>query len=198
MYAIIRTGGKQYKVQAGDVLRIEKLENALGTELDLTDILMIGGENPVVGQPTVKNAKVTVVVTMQEKDRKVIIFKKKRRQGYRRFKTHRQHFTEIFIKSITSPDGKTVKADGQADVVSLKERRESRLAEQKAEKQKLFADKTARAEKAASKGKGVTAKAKVAKKAAKKPAVKKVAKKSGAKKAGAKKAKTAKKTTKKA
>lgn len=188
MYAIIRTGGKQYKVQAGDVIRIEKLENALGTEVDLTDVLMIGGENPVVGQPTVKNAKVTVVVTMQEKDRKVIIFKKKRRQGYRRFKTHRQPFTEIFVKSITSPDGKTAKAETSAEVIDLKAKRAEKQAAKIEEKNAAKQNKEVREEKKAAK--------KVAKKVSKKAPAKKTAKKSAAKKAGVKK--TAKKTTKKA
>jgi large subunit ribosomal protein L21 len=192
MYAIIRTGGKQYKVQAGDVIRIEKLENELGSELDLTDVLMIGGENPLVGQPLVKNAKVTVVITMQEKDRKVIIFKKKRRQGYRRFKTHRQHFTEVFVRSITSPDGKVVKADSEAEVIDLKQKRADKQAKKAELKEAARGDKSVREEKKSAK--------KVAKKDTKKaPAKKAVKKKTAAKKGGAKKVTSgAKKTTKKA
>jgi large subunit ribosomal protein L21 len=86
MFAIIRTGGKQYKVQAGDLIRVEKLENALGSEFEVVDVLMIGGDaSTVIGQPTVKNAKVGVVVTQQSRERKVLVFKKKRRQGYRTF-----------------------------------------------------------------------------------------------------------------
>jgi len=190
MYAIFRTGGKQYKVQAGDVLRIEKLETALGSELDLTDVLMIGGENPVVGQPTVKNAKVTVVITKQTKDKKVIVFKKKRRQGYRRFATHRQPFTEIFIKSITAPDGKVVKAEDKANVVDVDKKRAEAQATKIEAKKAALNDKSFRDEKKSAK--------KVAKKVVKKaPAKKKVAKKSATKKGGAKK-KTAKKTSKKA
>jgi large subunit ribosomal protein L21 len=181
MYAIIRTGGKQYKVQAGDVLRIEKLENKLGSELDLTDVLMIGGEAPVVGQPTVKNAKVTVVVTKQTKDRKVIIFKKKRRQGYRRFKTHRQPFTEIFVKSITSPDGKTVKADGTANVVDV--------AQKRADHQKSKVE----ARKAAASSKEARTEKKTVKKVAKKVTKKAPAKKTVKKAAGGAKKKTTKK-----
>lgn len=188
MYAIIRTGGKQYKVQAGDVLRIEKLETKLGSELDLTDVLMIGGENPVVGQPTVKNAKVTVVITKQTKDRKVIIFKKKRRQGYRRFKTHRQPFTEIFVKSITSPDGKVAKADSSANIVDVGQKRADDQAAKIEAKRTALNDKSVREEKKAAK--------KVVKKVAKKAPAKKVTKKV-AKKGGAKK-KTVKKTSKKA
>ncbi|WP_374076416.1 50S ribosomal protein L21 [Bdellovibrio bacteriovorus] len=96
MYAIIRTGGKQYKVQAGDVLQVDKLEQKLGAEFDINEILMVGGESTHVGQPLVKGAKVTVVVTKQAKTRKEIVFKKKRRQGYRKFATHKQEFTELF------------------------------------------------------------------------------------------------------
>lgn len=127
MYAIIRSGGKQYKVQPGDVIRVEKLENALGSEFDVTDVLMVGGETPVVGQPVVKNAKVTVVVTKQTRDRKVIIFKKKRRQGYRRFKTHRQLFTELFVKAI-SLDGKTAKSETSANVIDVDKKRQDQIA----------------------------------------------------------------------
>jgi large subunit ribosomal protein L21 len=190
MYAIFRTGGKQYKVQAGDVLRIEKLETALGSELDLTDVLMIGGDSPVIGQPMVKDAKVTAVVTKQTKDKKVIVFKKKRRQGYRKFATHRQPFTEIFIKSITAPGGKVTKAEGSANVVDVTKKRADAQTNKIEAKRAALNDKSFREEKKSAK--------KVTKKVAKKaPAKKKVAKKTAAKKGGAKK-KTAKKTSKKA
>jgi large subunit ribosomal protein L21 len=177
MYAIIQTGGKQYRVQPGDVIRVEKLENALGSEFNLTDVLMVGGESPAVGTPTVKNASVTVVVTKQTKDRKVIIFKKKRRQGYRKFATHRQPFTELFIKSI-SLDGKTAKAEGSASVVDVDKKRMEKI--------------TARTEtkRAALENRGSEVETKAAPK-------KKAAKKAAPKKAGAKKKTAAKKTGKK-
>ena len=192
MYAIVRTGGKQYKVQPGDVIRVEKLENALVSEFDITEVLVVGGDSTVTGQPTVKNAKVTVIVTKQTKDRKVIIFKKKRRQGYRRFKTHRQHFTELFVKAI-SLDGKTTKSDTSANVIDVDQVRA----------EKITARTTARIE---SKGnKEVVEEKKLAKKpSAKKVTAKKAAPKKSAsakKKAGAKKGaakKTVKKTSKKA
>lgn len=190
MYAVIRTGGKQYKVQPGDVIRVEKLEQALGSEFDLTDILMVGGENPVVGQPTVQNAAVTVVVTKQTKDRKVIIFKKKRRQGYRRFKTHRQPFTELFVKAI-SLNGKVTETDSAAKVVDVDAQRAERI-KARSEARKA-AKETRSSEGPVEKTVRKTAKKKVAKKAA----PKKAAKKTAAKKGGAKK-KTAKKTSKKA
>ena len=187
MYAIIRTGGKQYKVQAGDILRIEKLETKLGSELDLTDVLMIGGDTPVLGQPTVKNAKVTVVITKQTKDRKVIIFKKKRRQGYRRFKTHRQPFTELFVKAI-SVDGKAAKASVEARVIDIDQVRQDKIAQRTVYKKAAIEARIA----------GGEAKSAAKKKVAKKATVKKtVTKKKVAGKKTAKK-KAVKKTSKKA
>lgn len=185
MYAIIKTGGKQYKVQPGDVIRVEKLEQTLGSEFDLTEVLMVGGESQMIGQPTVKNAKVTVVVTKQTKDRKVIIFKKKRRQGYRRFKTHRQPFTELFVKSI-SVDGKVSKSDSQANVIDVDKSRQEKIAA-RSERAETHAESSG-AEKSAKPA---------AKKAVKKAPAKKVASKSAKKKAGAKKATPKAKTTKK-
>ena len=180
MYAIIRTGGKQYRVQPGDVIRVEKLEQKLGSKFDVTDVLLVGGDSPVLGQPVVKNALVTVIVTKQTRDRKVIVFKKKRRQGYRRFKTHRQHFTELFVQSI-SLDGKVTKADQEAKVVDVDQVRQARIATRSEKVEKTPGGKLEA----------------VAKKAAAKAAKVPAAKKSPAgKKAGAAKKKTvAKKKT---
>lgn len=114
MYAIIQTGGKQYRVQPGDYLKVEKLENELGDKFDITDVLYVDG---VIGEPMVKNAKVTVVVTEQDRDAKVLVFKKKRRKGYRRTRGHRQWFTKLFIAAITSPNG-TAKAETEPVVVN--------------------------------------------------------------------------------
>ena len=188
MYAIIQTGGKQYRVQPGDRLKVEKLADALGAEVKLTDVLMIGGEATHVGQPLVKNAIVTVVVTKQTKDKKVIVFKKNRRKGYRRFKTHRQPYTELFVSSITTPDGKVTKADTSARVLDIDQMRLDRVEAKVAAKNEVREDKGKREEKKAAK----TVAKKVVKKAAPKKTAKKVAKKGGAKK------KTAKKTAKKA
>lgn len=124
MYAIVKAGGKQYKVKAGDVLRVEKLEAELGSEVDLKEILLVGGDKTFVGAPNVTDAKVTVVVTNQQRAPKVIIFKKKRRQGYRRMGGHRQPYTEIFIKSITNPEGQTSKAETKAHVFNPEKKAE--------------------------------------------------------------------------
>lgn len=117
MYAVIRTGGKQYTVRAGDTLRVEKLQHELGSEIALDEVLLVGGDKIHVGEPTVKNAKVTVVVTQQAKAPKLIVFKKKRRQGYRRLHGHRQLFTELFVKSIQSPTGEVSEAEKSATVI---------------------------------------------------------------------------------
>ena len=110
MHAVIKTGGKQYSVKPGDVIRIEKLTREPGEEVELTEVLFVGGDDQKVGKPFVTGAKVTLLVTEQEKAPKVIIFKKKRRQGYRRFKTHRQPYTEVLVKNIMV-DGKTYAAN---------------------------------------------------------------------------------------
>lgn len=189
MYAVVRTGGKQYKVQPGDVIRVEKLENDLGSEFNLDEVLLVGGDTTLVGAPLVKGATVTVVVTKQTRDRKVIIFKKKRRQGYRRFKTHRQPFTELFVKAI-SADGKTAKAETSANVVDVDQVRQDRITARSTEKNEARQTKGGAAER---KEKLAAKKSAPAKKAAPKKAAKK---KAGAKKSAGKK-KTAKKTTKK-
>ena len=116
MYAIFRSGGKQYTVKAGDVVRVEKLRQQLGAEIDLTDVLFVGGDKEYIGTPVVSNAKVKAVVTSQDKAPKVIVFKKKRRQGYRRMRGHRQLFTELFIKEITNPEGQSSKAESKPKV----------------------------------------------------------------------------------
>lgn len=191
MYAIIKTGGKQYRVQAGDVLQIEKIEKDLGSEFSIDEVLMVGGDKTHVGTPTVKNAKVTVVVTKQARTMKVIVFKKKRRQGYRKFGTHKQSFTEVFVKSITSPDGQTATTDSKPVVKDMLAIRQARI-DQK------VADSRARAEAAIGKNSEKAAPAPKAKKVAA-PKKKATVKKAAAKKAPSKRsAKTAvKKATKK-
>lgn len=111
MYAVIRTGGKQYKVKAGDLIKVELLEKSLGDEFDMADVLFVGGKSSHIGEPLLSGAKVTVQVTKQDRAKKILVFKKKRRQGYRKMQGHRQSFTELFVKSILSPDGETVSAE---------------------------------------------------------------------------------------
>jgi large subunit ribosomal protein L21 len=101
MYAVIKTGGKQYKVANGDVILVEKLEAEAGNSISLTEVLMIGdGANITVGAPTVKGASVAAEVVDQVKADKVIIFKKNRRHNYRRKRGHRQLQTVLRITDI--------------------------------------------------------------------------------------------------
>jgi large subunit ribosomal protein L21 len=101
MYAVIRTGGKQYKVAPEDVLQIEKLEAAAGDAVNFSEVLMVAGEGePQFGVPLVSGALVSAEVVKQGRGPKVIIFKKKRRQNYRRKRGHRQELTTVRILEI--------------------------------------------------------------------------------------------------
>lgn len=101
MFAVLKTGGKQYKVAQEDVIQVEKLDVEAGKEVDLKEVLMIcDNGNVTVGTPFVTGAKVTAEVVAQERTGKLIIFKKKRRQKYRRRNNHRQSFTVLKIKTI--------------------------------------------------------------------------------------------------
>jgi len=102
MYAVIKTGGKQYRVSEGTRLRVEKLPGNVGDEVELSEVLMLGGEKVAIGKPLVKGAKVTAEVVAQARDKKVIIFKIRRRKRYRRHAGHRQPFTELLVKSVTA------------------------------------------------------------------------------------------------
>ncbi|MBC7421023.1 MAG: 50S ribosomal protein L21 [Bdellovibrio sp.] len=190
MYAIIKTGGKQYKVQAGDVLQIDKIDQDLGAEFTFAEVLMIGGDKAHVGAPLVKNASVTAVVTKQARGRKIIVFKKKRRQGYRKFGTHKQHFTEVFILGITSPDGSKTKSDAKPVVKDMALERTQRIEQKMADR---VARVTARDGDIPAEVKTTVKKAAPKKVVAKKAAPKKAASKRSVKKAAAPK-KTAKKT----
>jgi len=101
MYAVIRTGGKQYKVHEEQILKIEKLEGTEGSQIEFDDILMYSdGETITLGSPKVENASVKAHILEQAKDKKTLVFKYKRRKGYRRMKGHRQFYTEVKIDSI--------------------------------------------------------------------------------------------------
>ena len=101
MFAVIKTGGKQYRVSEGSHIKIEKLMGEAGSAVTLEEVLMIGGDKtPKVGTPFVKGAKVEATIVEQTRAAKVIIFKKKRRQNYRRKKGHKQPLTLIKITKI--------------------------------------------------------------------------------------------------
>jgi large subunit ribosomal protein L21 len=101
MYAVIQTGGKQYKVAKGDQLRVEKLLGAVGDTVTFDKVLLLGGEAIKLGQPLVAGAKVQAKITAQDRDKKIIVFKFRRRKNYRRKNGHRQPFTALEITEIT-------------------------------------------------------------------------------------------------
>ncbi len=103
MYAVIKTGGKQYRVAKNQVVIVERLDGEVGGTVELGEVLMLGGDSPVVGAPLVAGAKVTATVLEQGKGEKVIIFKKKRRKNYRRRNGHRQLQTVLRIADIHAP-----------------------------------------------------------------------------------------------
>jgi len=101
MFAVIRTGGKQYRVAPGDVIRVERLEAEAGAKIALDQVLMVGeGADAKVGAPLVAGASVAAEVVAQDRSPKVIVFKKKRRKNYRRKAGHRQDITILRITGI--------------------------------------------------------------------------------------------------
>jgi large subunit ribosomal protein L21 len=100
MFAVIRTGGKQYKVAKDDVLVIEKLDGDVGHKLKIEDVLMLGGDKPKHGAPLIKGAHVSAEIIEHGKGEKVVAFKKRRRKNTHRKRGHRQHFTKVKIVEI--------------------------------------------------------------------------------------------------
>ena len=101
MYAIVETGGKQYRVQPGEILRLEKLPGEVGGTVELAPVRLVHGEaGLIVGRPQVERARVTAEIIRQGRTRSLIVFKKKRRKNYRRTKGHRQPFTQVRIIGI--------------------------------------------------------------------------------------------------
>ena len=103
MYAIVETGGKQYKVQEGGRIRVEKLPQEKGADITLDKVLLVGGETGVtLGKPYVTGAKVLAQVLLQDREKKIIVFKKRSKKTYKKTIGHRQHFTELVVKNITA------------------------------------------------------------------------------------------------
>jgi len=179
MYAVFRSGGKQYRAAKGDVLRLEKIDGDEGATVKFDEVLLVGeGSDIKVGSPTLSGSTVSAKVLQQGKSRKISVVKFKRRKNYLRQGSHRQFFTEVEITGITGGSAKKAAAPKKDEA----------------------ADAPAEKAAAAKPAKKKTAK-KVAKKAAKKAAAKPAAHKAAAKKPAAKKKaakKTAKKTAKKA
>jgi large subunit ribosomal protein L21 len=102
MYAVIKTGGKQYKVSEGDFLKIEKLAGEVGDTIELGEVLMVGGDTVKIGTPLVPNASVTGKIVEQGKDKKILVFKSKRRKDSRKLRGHRQPRTIVKIEKINA------------------------------------------------------------------------------------------------
>jgi large subunit ribosomal protein L21 len=109
MFAVIKTGGKQLRVAANDVVNVDKLEGEAGQSVSFDQVLMVGGDAPQIGSPVVAGAVVVGEIVGQKRTRKIIAFKKRRRQNSRRKRGHRQHFTQVRITSI-SVGGKVISA----------------------------------------------------------------------------------------
>ena len=102
MYAIIRTGGKQHRVMAGERLKVDKLVGDVGTDLTIDDVLLVGGEGDIkIGKPVLEGASEKATIVGQGRDKKIRVFKKLRRKGFHKTTGHRQDFTEIEITGIT-------------------------------------------------------------------------------------------------
>jgi large subunit ribosomal protein L21 len=101
MYAVVRTGGKQVRMQPGESVRVEKLEGGVGDQIELAEVLLVGGESDLkVGRPIVEGARVVGTITAQGRGPKIVVFKKKRRKNYSRKTGHRQDYTEIRVDRI--------------------------------------------------------------------------------------------------
>ena len=102
MYAVVKSGGKEYRVSKGDLIRIEKLEGNVGDQVLLKEVLMVSGEGQAqVGTPHLLHAVVTGKIVQEAKGKKVLIYKMKRRKNYRRMKGHRQTYTYLRVEDIS-------------------------------------------------------------------------------------------------
>ena len=123
-YAVIQSGGKQYKVKSGEILKIEKLPNSKSdTKIEFNDILAYGDNKVIeIGSPTIQGAKVEANLIKNSKNRTVLIFKKRRRQNSRRKNGHRQEYSMIRINKIFSKDGKIL---SEAEKISRQTKKDS-------------------------------------------------------------------------
>ncbi|HWT31690.1 MAG TPA: 50S ribosomal protein L21 [Propylenella sp.] len=116
MFAVIRTGGKQYRVAANEILEVEKLAGKAGDTITFDEVLMLGGDELKVGAPLVSGAAVLAEIVEQKRGRKVIIFKKRRRQNSRRKNGHRQEFTLVRITDVLAAGSRSGAAAPQREV----------------------------------------------------------------------------------
>jgi large subunit ribosomal protein L21 len=171
MYAVLRTGGKQYKVGVGERFRAEKLKGEVGSTIELKEVLMIGGETPLIGTPVVPNAVATLEIMEQGKGDKLMVFRFRRRKDSKRHQGHRQPYTELRLVGL--------KADG-VNESAPKEAKKAKP-EASAETTKKATTKKATTKKATTK-KATTKKATTKKATTKKATTKKTTKKKTTKK----------------
>jgi large subunit ribosomal protein L21 len=101
MYAVVRTGGRQVRVEPGKTVRVEKLAGEVGSHVELPEVLLVGGEGETrIGKPLVSGARVRATITAQARAPKVVVYKLKRRKNYRRKRGHRQAYTELRVDAI--------------------------------------------------------------------------------------------------
>ena len=169
MFAVIRTGGKQYRVAPNDIIEVEKIAGRPGDIVELAEVLLLGGASPKTGSPTIAGALVAAEVLEQKRGDKVIVFKKKRRKNYRRTKGHRQELTALRITEILTDGKKPSKVAAKPEPKKAEKKQETKTeakAEAKTKTDKKPAPKKAEAKPAAKKAKSA------AKAPAKKPAAK--------------------------
>lgn len=104
MYAVIQTGGKQYRVSEGDYVRVDRMDGDVGSEITLDQVIMVAGEgaDPKVGTPTIAGASVKAEIVGHRRAKKIVVFKMKRRKNYRRKNGHRQHYTQLKVTGISA------------------------------------------------------------------------------------------------
>lgn len=168
MFAVIRTGGKQYRVAPNDIIEIEKIAGKPGDIVELSEVILLGGDGgPKTGSPTIAGALVAAEVIEQKRADKIVVFKKKRRKNYRRTKGHRQALTALRITEILTDGKKPSKAAPKPEPKKAERKPEVAKAEAKAKAEKKPAAKKAEAKRAAKKPAARAAKARAKKPAAK-------------------------------
>ena len=169
MFAVIRTGGKQYRVAPNDIIEVEKIVGRPGDIVELAEVLLLGGTSPKTGSPTIAGALVAAEVLEQKRGDKIIVFKKKRRKNYRRTKGHRQELTALRITEILTDGKKPSKVAAKPEPKKAEKKQEPKAdakTEAKTKTDKKPAPKKAEAKPAAKKAKPA------ARAPAKKPAAK--------------------------
>ena len=149
MYAVIKTGGKQYKVSKDDIISVEKLSEDAGKKIKLNEVLIISEKGkPTVGNPLIKGASVEAEIVDHSRAAKITVFKKKRRHNYRRKKGHKQNITNLKILSINASQGKTKASDTEEKKTTTKKAAPKKVAtkSKKTEDKPKKSDKKAKSE----------------------------------------------------